>query len=286
MMKTAQRLLPLLAGLLPLALFAQTNPPVAETNAAADSAAKPPPPLLTDAAHPAPDAKTLFTIYMIGDSLMSTKPLIPAHPERGWGQMLPQYFQSGVRIENHAINGRSTKSFLDEGRWKIVAASLRTNDWVIIQFGHNDQKDKDTNRFTQPFGQFQTNLTRFVTETRAHGASPILCTPVARRKFDAAGDVVDTHGDYSAAARQVAESEKVPLLDLDRRTGQLLRELGAERAKMLFDWFPTNEFPGLKKNLEDDTHLNAFGASRVCDLAVEEIKSAAPELARHLNPGK
>jgi lysophospholipase L1-like esterase len=244
------------------------------------------PPLLESAASPAADATNRFTIFMIGDSTMANKPVIPAFPERGWGQMLPQYFQSGVRVENHAMNGRSSKSFIDEGRWQVVRELLKPGDWVIIQFGHNDEKGKGPKRFTEPFGQFKTNLTMFIMETRARGANPILCTSVARRKFDENGNVVGTHGDYIRATREVAAVEKVPLLDLNNPTDALLRQLGPDESKAVYDWFTTNEFPGLKKNLEDDTHFNAYGASRICDFAVEEIKANVPELAKYLNTGK
>jgi len=261
----------------------------AETNVVdtADASVKPAAkPRLNDAAHPAVNAATVCTIYMIGDSTMSNKPLIPAYPERGWGQLLPLYFKSGVRIENHAMNGRSTKSFILEDRWNTVREKLKPGDWVIIQFGHNDNKPSDTNRYTEPFGSFKTNLMTFIAESRARGAHPLLCTSIARRKFDKDGKLMDTHGDFIAATRQVATEEKVPLLDLNKRTDELLRELGDERSKMLYDWVTTNDIPGMKTNLVDDTHLNAFGASRVCDMAVEEIEANAPELAKFLNTGK
>jgi lysophospholipase L1-like esterase len=243
------------------------------------------PPLET-AASPAANVTNLFTIFMVGDSTMANKPVVPEYPERGWGQMLPQYFKSGVRIENHAMNGRSSKSFLDEGRWAVVTNRLQPGDWVIIQFGHNDEKRKDPKRFTEPFGSYETNLVKFITETRAHGANPVLCTSIARRDFNAAGNLVDTHGDYIKAAREVAVAQGVPLLDLNKRTDELLRRLGPDRSKVYYDWFTTNDFPGLKKNITDDTHLNATGASRVCDFAVEEILASAPGLALYLNTAK
>ena len=291
MLKIQTQWLSVLAGLLAFKLVhAQTS-----TNEEAKDSARPEKPeknyaqqkpLTASAACPAADATNRFTIYMSGDSTMANKPVLPAHPERGWGQMLPQYFQSGVRIENHAMNGRSTKSFIDEGRWSPVRERLKPGDWLIIQFGHNDEKGKGALRFTEPFGQFKTNLTMFIVAARARGANPILCTSIARRKFDAHGDVVNTHGDYIAATREVATEQKVPLLDLNKRSTELLRTLGVERSKIIYDWFTTSEIPTLKKDLVDDTHFNAFGASRMCDFAVEEMKTATPELARYLNTAK
>lgn len=232
-------------------------------------------------------AKTVasgFTLFLIGDSTMADKPLIPANPERGWGQLLPMYFRDGVRIENHALNGRSTKSFLDEGRWATVTNRLKPGDYVLIQFGGNDEKKNDTNRYTAPYGSFETNLMKFVRETRDHHASPILATPVPRRKFDASGNLIDTHGDYVIATRQVAQEQMVPLLDLNRRSSELLTRLGPESSKRLYDWIPAGEFETRPQGLSDDSHFNAYGASRMCDLAVLEIATNVPALAGWLKP--
>ena len=224
-----------------------------------------------------------ITLHMIGDSTMANKPIIPANPERGWGQMLPLYFKESVRVENYAQNGRSSKSFIAEGRWDKVLAALNPGDFVIIQFGHNDEKTNDVSRGTAPFGEYMTNLVRFIRETREHKAAPILATPTARRKFDGSGMLTNSHGRYPDAVRKVADSEKVPLLELCTATEQLLQQLGPESSKRLFDWIPAGEFAPDSKKLEDDTHFNAYGASRVCDLAVVEIAAKVPQLAAHLS---
>ena len=223
------------------------------------------------------------TIHMIGDSTMANKPIIPGNPERGWGQMLHMYFKESVRVENYAQNGRSSKSFIAERRWDKVVAALKPGDFVIIQFGHNDEKTNDVTRGTAPFGEYTTNLVRFIRETREHKAKPILATPVARRKFDNGGKLVDTHGDYPNAVRAVATEQNVPLLELCTATETLLQQLGPESSKRLFRWIPAEEFGPGSKPVEDDTHFNAYGASRVCDLAVVEIAAKIPELASHLN---
>jgi lysophospholipase L1-like esterase len=227
-----------------------------------------------------------FTIFLIGDSTMANKPLIPENPERGWGQMLPPYFKAGVRVENHAMNGRSSKSFRDEGRWQVVEDSLKPGDWVIIQFGHNDEKDKDATRFTTPFGSFKTNLMQYVLETRTHGATPVLATPIARRKFDDSGKLVDTHGDYVKAVREVAVEQNVPLLDLNKKSDELLRREGPELSKKIYIYVTTEEYPNLPKGRQDDTHFCAFGASWMCDLAVQEIITNVPELGGYLNKSR
>ena len=224
-----------------------------------------------------------ITVHMIGDSTMANKPVIPGNPERGWGQMLHMYFKDSVRVENYAQNGRSSKSFIAEGRWDKVVAALKAGDFVIIQFGHNDEKTNDVNRGTAPFGEYTTNLVRFIRETQERKATPILATPVARRKFDGAGKIVDTHGDYPRAVRAIATEQKVSLLELCAATEKVLQQLGPESSKRLFRWIPADEFGPGSKSWEDDTHFNAYGASRVCDLAVVEIAARVPELASHLN---
>lgn len=224
-----------------------------------------------------------ITVHTIGDSTMANKPVIPANPERGWGQMLHMYFKDSVRVENYAQNGRSTKTFIAEGRWDKVVAALKPGDFVIIQFGHNDEKTNDVNRGTAPFGEYTTNLVRFIRETREHKAAPILATPTARRKFNESGVLTNSHGVYPEAVRKVAAAEQVPLLELTAATEKLLQQLGPESSKRLFDWIPAKEFAADSKGLEDDTHFNAYGASRVCDLAVIELEAKVPELAKHLN---
>jgi lysophospholipase L1-like esterase len=213
---------------------------------------------------------------------MANKPVIPANPERGWGQMLQMYFKDSVRVENYAQNGRSTKSFINEGRWDKVVAAIKPGDFVIIQFGHNDEKTNNIKIGTAPFGDFTENLMRFVCEARQHQATPILATPVARRKFDETGALTNSHGVYPDALRQIAKAEKVPLLELTTATEKLLQQLGPESSKRLFDWIPAGEFATRPDDLEDDTHFNAYGASRVCDLAVVEIEGKVPELAERL----
>ena len=130
-------------------------------------------------------------VHLIGDSTCATKELSKQNPERGWGQLFQPLFDGSVTIRNHAVNGRSTKSFRDEGRWQRVCDELRPGDYVFIQFGHNDQKQADSTRYASP-EQYAANLRRYADETRARGAVPVLLTPVVRRRFtDGVPD--DTH---------------------------------------------------------------------------------------------
>jgi lysophospholipase L1-like esterase len=233
-----------------------------------------------------PVATNAPVVFMIGDSTMANKPLEPAQPERGWGQLLPLYFRDGVRVVNLAVNGRSSKSFRDEGRWEPVVKNLRKGDFVIIQFGHNDEKANDPKRYSAPFDAFTKNLERYVQETREHGGNPVLATPVARRTWTNGTELADTHGDYVVAVRQVAAEQKVPLLDLNRDSSELLKQLGPDLSKKLFMWVAAGEFRSVKEAKEDNTHFNAYGACRICDLAVSEIRAGVPELAEWLKRGK
>ena len=246
-------------------------------------------PCLVAQAQPAAGAVANITVHMIGDSTMANKPVIPANPERGWGQMFHMYFRNSVRVENYAQNGRSSKSFIAEGRWEKVLAAVKPGDFVIIQFGHNDEKTNNVKVGTAPYGEFTTNLVRFIRESREHRATAILATPVARRKFDESGVLTNSHGIYPEAVRKVAEAEKAPLLELCAATEKLLQQLGPESSKRLFRWIPAEEYGPGAKEVEDDTHFNAYGASRVCDLAIAEIEAKVPELAIHLDrksPGR
>ena len=211
------------------------------------------------------------TLHLIGDSTMADKPKEPANPETGGGQALPALLKPEAgRVVTYAMNGRSTKSFIDEGRWAAVVAALRPGDFVIIQFAHNDEKADKPAVYAPARGAYQENLRRFVRETRAHGATPILATPVARRRWSAAGELVDTHGDYPAALRAVAAEEKVPLLELNGLTTELERAHGVEGSKRLHLHYAAGIQPRWPEGVKDDTHYSEYGATRVAALAVQE----------------
>ncbi len=211
------------------------------------------------------------TLHLVGDSTMADKPKEPANPETGWGQALPMLLRpEAVRVVNHAMNGRSTKSFIDQGRWAAVVAALRPGDFVIIQFAHNDAKDQDPKRYAAPRGAYQDNLRRFVREAREGGATPILATPVVRRRWSAAGELVETHGDYPAALRAVATEEKVPLLEMNLLTAELERVHGVEGSKRLHLHYAAGIQPRWPEGVKDDTHFSEYGAARVAALAVQE----------------
>ncbi len=214
------------------------------------------------------------TIHLVGDSTMADKPKLD-HPERGWGQLFPEWVLPTAMVVNHAANGRSTQSFITEGRWQKVLNQTRPGDWVIIQFGHNDQKVQDPGRYAAPDGGYPKNLTAFVRAIRSFGGHPVLATPVARRRWDDQGHLIDTHGSYPDAGRAVAKQEGVPLLEMTERTMELLRSLGVEESKRLHLWVPA-------LNLQDDTHYSEEGARAVAAIAVREIWRLQLPLIQHL----
>ena len=229
-------------------------------------------------------AEKAHTLFMAGDSTMAAQPLRPPTPARGWGQMLQPYFDDHVRVEDLASSGQSSKSFRDKGRWAQLVERLHPGDFVIIQFGHNDNKP-DADRHTDPFGSFKENLERFVQEVRAKNATPILATSIVRNIFTPDGATLrDTHGDFVPATRKVAEEQHVPLLELNQKTGDLLVKMGPERAKRIFNNVDAGDFEKYPDGFQDGTHLNVLGASRVCDLAIEEIVAKVPELAKYVRP--
>ena len=251
--------------------------------------------------------KQVITIFTIGDSTMANKPLEGGNPERGWGQMLSRYFSEEIVIDNHAVNGRSSKSFIDEGRWDKVLAKLKKGDYVFIQFGHNDEKP-DEKRHTDPGTTFDANLKRFVEEARAKGAIPVLFNSIVRRNFGEANAdavakavvqddiregidpnvpqaevktgarLIDTHGAYLDSPRNVARELEVPFVDLNRVTHDLVEQMGPEASKQLFVWVAPNTVPALPKGREDNTHLNVRGAATVAWLAVQEVIKVVPAL--------
>ncbi len=214
-----------------------------------------------------PNSSEQFTVWTIGDSTMANKKAEVA-PETGWCQVFHEFVTGNVEVRNRAVNGRSTKSFINEGRWISILDSLKAGDYVFIQFGHNDEKFQDTTRFTDPFTSYNKNLERFVREARGKGATPILFTSIVRRKFEN-GLLTDTHGDYPAATRLVASQMNVPLIDLQLLTAGAVTAIGEEASKQIYLWTqPNAKFPEGRK---DDTHLSVEGAHLVAKLAVQQL---------------
>lgn len=222
-------------------------------------------------------------IFLIGDSTMADKTLI-GNPERGWGQVFPLFFSDAVVIENHARNGRSTKSFIAEGRWKAVEEQLQPGDYVFIQFGHNDSKTQDSTRFADARTAYRENLLRMIRETKAKEAIPVLLTPVSRRSYNNDGLLTDTHGEYPAVVRDVAASEKVHLIDLHAKSIQLVQRFGVEGSKDLFLWIKPGLTSALRAGKKDNTHFVFKGAKAIAALVAEGIKELHLPLATAMIP--
>lgn len=221
-------------------------------------------------------------IVLAGDSTMSIKEE-RKRPETGWGEKLPQYFDEKLVIENHAKNGRSTKTFISEGRWNSLAATLTAGDIVLIQFGHNDSSEKKPKRYTTP-SQYKRNLAFFVDEARKKDCTPILLTPIMRRRFDSDGKFYDTHGVYPDLVRALATEKSVPLIDMHKESQQLLERLGAEKSKDLFLLIEPGH-QNYPDGLEDNTHFSPYGAKEIAKIVADWIRhSDIQGIAKHLLP--
>lgn len=186
------------------------------------------------------------------------------------------FFGAGVRVENRAVNGHSTQRFIDEGRWDLVRESLRPNDWVLIQFGHNDESPRRKTATTAE--QFAANLVRFVGDVRDRSAEPVLLTPITRRRFGPDGKVLSGHP-YSTHVRTVADQLSVPMIDMDVRSSELLDSLGPERAQMLYLHIGPHEHPNYPDGIADDTHLNELGARLMAQLVLAGLRDSGVHIA-------
>jgi len=220
------------------------------------------------------------TLYLIGDSTMARK--IPqTFPETGWGMPLTTFFDSTIVVDNRAQNGRSTRTFLAENRWQPVVDALQPGDYVFIQFGHNDEAENYPDRYTPP-EDYRRNLTKFVTETQAKRAIPVLLTPITRRKFDKAGHITETHKAYSAVTLEVARQQKTVLVDLDKMSRALLQQFGEEKSKLLFLDLAAGDHPNYPYGRHDNTHFSELGARKMAQLAVNDLKAQRVPLTDHL----
>ena len=224
-----------------------------------------------------------IVLRLMGDSTMADKDLSRQNPERGWGQRLPSHLDSCVTVVNYAQNGRSTKSFIDRGLWDKVKSDLKPGEYLFIQFGHNDSKESDSTRYAPAFGLYQENLRKFIGYALSEGAKPVLFTPVSRRWFDSEGQLKrNCHGDYPAAAMQVAEEFGIPLIDANTITQEWLISLGDEASRKYYMWIPEGTNPRHPDGLEDNTHTNAAGARKLVELLLPAIVDVIPELAEHV----
>ena len=210
------------------------------------------------------------TVYLVGDSTVTDQ---QAEPAASWGQMLPRFFRADIAIANHAESGETLKSFMTELRLAKALSRMKAGDWMIIQFGHNDEKKQWPQTYAEPHSTYPAYLRAFIAEARLRGATPILVTPTERRNFDAAGRIVPSHGDYPQAARAVARQEDVGLIDLTRMTTAFYEALGPTHAPLAFN-----------DSGKDKTHHNNYGAYEIARMVASAIVSEDAHLAAHLLP--
>lgn len=244
------------------------------------------------------------TIFVIGDSTAAEKQWYKTSPERGWGMVLQGCFDDQIIVDNHAVNGRSSKSFLNEGRWQKVLDKMQPGDYVLIQFGHNDEKHFP-DRYTEPGGTFDAHLAKYVNETRQKGGIPVLLNSVVRRCYyseDLKNDndeklrdkqydgkelinsdtLIDTHGAYVVAPRHVAKALNVPFVDATKITHDIETKMGIEGSRKLHMWFMLGENPQVPKGKKDNTHYNVYGAHVVANALADALAEQVPALKKHI----
>ena len=210
-------------------------------------------------------------LFVTGDSTASTYAAREA-PRTGWGQALELFLGRGATVDNRALSGASSKSFADLGLLDGALADIRPGDYLLASFGHNDSKSADPARYTEPWSTYQEQLTVYLDGARERGAHPVLVTSVERRRFTADGAPRESHGDYPAAMRDLADREGVPLIDLTALSLRLWGELGPEGTKSHFLWLDPGTHANYPNGVEDNTHFQAHGAIEVARLVAAELK--------------
>jgi lysophospholipase L1-like esterase len=219
------------------------------------------------------------TIWVIGDSTASVY-AANLYPRMGWAQPLQDFFAPGcATIQDRAISGRSSKSFFDEGAWAPVRDALKSGDFVLIQFGHNDEKSDDPLRFTDPFTTFQQYLSTYIDDSLAHGATPILLTPINRNNWTGAA-LKDTHGQYPDAMRQLASTRQLGLVDTTALTKSYFERIGQAATTLLFMDLAVGQFPNYPDGNEDNTHLQEGGARTIAQIILADLARQGVAIGR------
>ena len=220
-------------------------------------------------------------IILFGDSTMQYNDA-STYPQTGWGQMLPLFFNKEVEILNFAKNGCSTKSFIDLGIYDLAINEVKEGDYVVIQFGHNDQKPDKPERYTTVFGSYQENLRKMAKDVLSKGATPIFCTSIYRRFFDNGLIRENVHGDYPKALMQVAKEVNALCIDMTTITKELYAKMGDNESKRFFMIFDKGIYPHYPNGMYDNTHLRADGAYTMASIFVEELKKIHHPLVKYM----
>ena len=220
----------------------------------------------------------VVTVFLAGNSTV----VDGAHePWSAWGQMIPAFFKPGkVSVANYAESGETLSSFIAARRLEKILSLLKRGDYVFVEFGHNDQKQRGEG--IGAFTSYKKSLEHFIANVKERGGIPVLVTSVQRRRFDSSGRIEETLGDYPAAVRQTAKEQCVPLIDLNALSKTMYEALGPEASLNLFVHYPAHTFPGQDKALEDNTHFRPYGAYEIAKLVVKGIRDVGIPLAKHI----
>lgn len=222
---------------------------------------------------------TATTIFLCGNSTVVDQPY---EPWASWGQMIPRWFGPEIAISNNAESGLTAGSFLGSYRLDKILTMMKKGDYVICEFGHNDQKEKMAG--AGAWYNFSYYLKIFIDKVRAKGGNIIFVTPTQRRRFDDAthSKILETHGDYPDAMRAVAKREGVPVIELHDMTRTFFETLGYENSKKALVHYPANTFPGQDKPLADNTHFNPYGAYEIAKMVVMGMKQLNLPIVKYL----
>ncbi|WP_237144253.1 rhamnogalacturonan acetylesterase [Pontibacter pamirensis] len=223
------------------------------------------------------EVNDVISMYLAGNSTVVDQEF---EPWAAWGQMIPRFFKPGVVVTNYAESGESLKAFVGEKRLAKILSVIKPNDYLFIEFAHNDQKPGSSH--VEPFTTYKDMLKHYISEARKRGAIPVLVTSMHRRNFDEQGKIINTLGDYPEAVRQTAKEEQVALVDLNAMSKEFYEAMGPEKSKKAFVHYPAGTFPGQDTELEDNTHFSTYGAYQLARGIVEGIKKNNLKLADYL----
>ncbi|WP_090935939.1 rhamnogalacturonan acetylesterase [Pelosinus propionicus] len=226
--------------------------------------------------------KVPISIFLAGDSTVCNYKSERA-PRAGWGQVIDRYFSKEVTIKNYATSGRSTKSFIDEGRLDTILSEIKAKDYLLIQFGHNDEKKDVLSLYTEPSTTYKEYLKQYINGARKHGAIPILITPVERRNFDTNGKIIASHGKYPDAMKEVGAAENVLVIDLSTASRNYIASLGPEKSKIIFMQLQAGDSYNYPQGSNDNTHFQEKGAIEIAKLIIEEMLKTDCDLKRYIN---
>lgn len=219
----------------------------------------------------------VITVFLAGNSTVVDQ---DDEPWASWGQMIPRFFKSNIVIANHAESGLTLGSFLGSKRLEKVLSVMKPGDYLFIEFGHNDQKDKGPN--DGAWKSYTERLKLFISEAKNKGGIPVVVTSTTRRSFDSTGKIANSLGDFPAAARKVAQDENVALIDLNAKTMELFNAMGPVNSMKAYVHYPANSYPGQTKALADNTHFNPYGAYEIAKCIIEGIKENKLGIAKYL----